>query len=91
MQSGKEYVYDGFVNEQGIKHGPGVLTMIGGQVQDGNWANGKLNGLCLSFFPNADGTINEDSQRYEGQFKDHKKQGHGYYVYPSGARYFGEW
>ena len=41
-------------------------------------------------YPNADGTLNEDSQRYEGQYKDDKRHGHGYYVYPSGDRYFGE-
>jgi len=115
---GFEWVYDGFVNKKGTPHGPGVST-IGGQVQDGNWVNGELNGLSLCFnpnawatastravslgdsvlagsisaisFPNADGAINEDSARYEGQMKDHLKHGHGYGVLPNGARYFGEW
>ena len=79
------------MNEQGKRHGPGVSTTSNGQVQDGNWANGYMNGLGMTFLPNADGTINEESERYEGQMKDGKRHGHGYAVFPSGARYFGEW
>ena len=45
----------------------------------------------MCFWPNADGTLNEDSERYEGQYKDGKKRGHGYYIFPDGGRYFGEW
>ena len=45
----------------------------------------------MMFFPNADGTLNEDSERYEGQYKDGDRHGRGYYVFEKGNRYFGEW
>ena len=89
LPSGSDYT--GFVNAADEPHGPGVKTLkFSGQVQDFNWVNGETEGLGIIFFPNADGTLNEDSQRYEGQYKDGKRHGHGYFVYEDGGRYFGE-
>ena len=33
----------------------------------------------------------EDGNRFEGEFKDDKKHGHGVYTYANGDVYDGEW
>ena len=77
-------VYTGFVNKDDKPHGPGVKTIHTGQVQD-------CDGPGMALTPNADGSLNADQERYEDQYKDGEKHGHGYCVYSSGNRYFGKW
>ena len=81
--------YTGFLKNDKF-NGPGVCTFEE-KVFDANWVDGALNGLSSCFWPGVDGKLNEDCQKYEGEYKNNQKHGQGYYQYKDGARYTGNW
>ncbi len=56
--------------------------MLNGNVYDGEWENGSMNGMGVQF--NIRG-----KWRYEGQHKDDKRHGSGIYHFEDGTFYIG--
>ncbi len=78
---GKNFRYEGQINEAGEKHGQGTLTFASGDTYSGQWRNDKMNGEGTYTFA--------DGDRYVGQFRDNKMSGRGTYTYANGDRYTG--
>ena len=103
--SGKVCTYQGFMKD-GEANGPGVRITVNGQLQDGTFTDGTLDGLSLIVFLNtrsfeeqkaAEKAAEEagqpmpELQRFEGEYRRGLKHGSGYYCYPNGDRYSGYW
>ena len=54
-----------------------------GDVLEGEWLNGNLNGLGTYTFANGD--------KYVGEYKDGKQHGQGTLTWPDGEKYVGDW
>ena len=77
-----------------------------GDVLEGEWRNGFLNGQVTYTFPsgekyagewkdgkyNGQGTyIFPSGEKYAGEYKDNKRNGQGTYIFATGSKYVGEW
>eukprot|EP01060_Flectonema_neradi_P015348 TRINITY_DN2198_c0_g4_i1.p1 TRINITY_DN2198_c0_g4~~TRINITY_DN2198_c0_g4_i1.p1 ORF type:complete len:373 (+),score=114.74 TRINITY_DN2198_c0_g4_i1:40-1158(+) len=76
-------VYEGEVDEEGLRHGKGKLTYTNGNMVNGTWVKGAFTGKGQKLFGNGD--------RYAGHFKEGKKHGFGKYVFAGGGSYTGEY
>ncbi|XP_005092702.1 MORN repeat-containing protein 4 isoform X2 [Aplysia californica] len=75
-------VYNGQWDDQGQRHGQGLLTLADGGNFRGNFDQGFYSGL---------GVINfADGSRYCGEFLQGKFNGYGVFVRPDGMKYEGE-
>ncbi|KAJ9458210.1 Phosphatidylinositol 4-phosphate 5-kinase 8 [Diplonema papillatum] len=74
-------VYDGELNEAGLRHGFGKLKYNNGNEVEGQWVDGGLTGVGKKTFANGD--------VYEGSFETGKKHGHGTYTFKAGGCYTG--
>jgi hypothetical protein len=63
-------------------HGKGIYVFPTGGVNDGNYENGKRNGMGVAF------NIRQ-KWRYEGQHKDDKRHGSGIFHHEDGTIYIG--
>eukprot|EP00659_Diplonema_papillatum_P006103 gene6103-9374_t len=70
-------VYDGELNEAGLRHGFGKLKYNNGNEVEGQWVDGGLTGVGKKTFANGD--------VYEGSFETGKKHGHGTYTFKAVA------
>mgnify|MGYP001810314713 CR=1 FL=1 len=61
--------YDGAMNEQGQRHGYGVMKYTNGDVYEGMWETDKKHGLGKQIHRNGD--------IYEGEFVHGRKHGKG--------------
>eukprot|EP01031_Cornospumella_fuschlensis_P028910 gene28910-34887_t len=77
----KQGAYDGAMNEQGQRHGYGVMKYTNGDVYEGMWETDKKHGLGKQIHRNGD--------IYEGEFVHGRKHGKGKYTYASGDSYEG--
>ena len=70
--------------KDGHMHGKGTKHYADGSIYNGEWANGKRNGIGKLTWMSGKGT-------YYGQWKDDLKSGYGEAVFPNGGSYRGEW
>ena len=78
------YVYDGFVRESDQRpHGAGVKKWSNGQIEEGNFRDGKKHGQCKCTF--ADGAV------YVGEWVEWKRHGRGRFTWPNGDVHEGEY
>jgi hypothetical protein len=63
------------------QHGFSVCIYESGAKVEGNYINGKLNGIGTIFFSNGD--------RYTGEWKDHIREGRGKMTFADGSEYEG--
>lgn len=67
---------------QDLYSGQGVLEHTDGETFVGTFQTGqRLHGVCRK----------KDGSVFEGDFSGDKRDGHGVFAYPSGARYEGGW
>lgn len=61
----------------------GVYTWVDGTKYDGQWKEGKREGVGTVIWP--------DGRRYDGEYKDGKMEGRGTFTWPDGSLYEGEY
>ena len=69
--------------KDGKFHGTGTYSWTNGNVYCGEWCNGMENGKGV-------GTFKETGERYEGEYVDRKRCGHGILTIPGQYTYEGE-
>ena len=74
-------VYDGFWNNEGKKHGKGILSLTDGSKYEGKFSDGLFDGHGALMFP--------DGSKYEGEFSKGKYSGYGIYTRCDGMRFEG--
>jgi hypothetical protein len=94
--------FTGLVLEN-LPHGVGRMVYEG-EIREGFWRNGYLEGHARAFFQNGDfyegmfaksqregkGVYKwKDGRVYEGDYIDDQRHGHGRFIYPSGDEYVG--
>ena len=62
-------IYEGEVNLDNERHGPGKCIDRAGDILQGNWFNGELHGLCK--------VIKNSGDVYEGEYNHGKQTGIG--------------
>lgn len=75
-------VYDGFWNNEGKKHGKGILNLTDGSRYEGNFSDGLFDGHGVLLFP--------DGSKYEGEFSKGKYAGYGIYTRCDGMKFEGK-
>jgi hypothetical protein len=90
---------------RGLPHGVGRMVYTG-EIREGFWKNGYLEGHARAFFANGDfyegmffksqrqgkGVYKwKDGRIYEGDYIDDQRHGSGRFVYPSGDEYVGDY
>ena len=73
--------YIGERNNNGNRHGKGIIISKNGHKYVGEWNNGKRHGEGTYTYP--------DGTKYEGNFLDGKRHGQGTYTFPDGKKYEG--
>jgi DNA polymerase III epsilon subunit family exonuclease len=68
--------------------GQGTINLSDGTIETGTLIDGKLNGLGTKIWKLKDKSIDA---RYEGQFKDGLRHGHGLLNYSNGSIFDGNW
>jgi hypothetical protein len=101
------WVYDGFVRESDQQlHGAGVKKWSDGEIQEGNFRDGKLHGQGKCTLPRGSVYVGEYAQGkyhgrgrytyangdvYEGEFTNNDMNGQGAMTYTDGRRESGTW
>lgn len=80
----RDDVFEGERNEAGKFHGKGKMTFASGDIYEGDWANGEMNGQGTMTFAGIDGGS------YVGEWHDGKFAGKGVLHFASGNRFEGE-
>ena len=75
-------VYDGCWNNEGKKHGIGILNLTDGSKYEGKFSDGLFDGHGILTFP--------DGSKYEGEFSKGKYSGYGIYTRCDGMKYEGK-
>ena len=75
-------VYEGFLENSGLKSGQGTYTFASGNKYVGEFKDDNFNGQGTYTWTNGN--------KYVGEFKDDKRNGQGTYTYASGDKYVGE-
>jgi len=75
--------YEGTVDEDGRRHGSGILIWPDGRRYEGQFEHGVLQGHACMSWPNG--------QNYVGQYFDNLKHGAGVFTWSDGRRYSGQW
>lgn len=89
--------------KDGIYHGKGVQTYTRGEINEGNWINGKMTGVYISRYITGslvkgvyDGTENNKAEIihingdiYSGLVNDNNPNGKGIYTWKTGERFEG--
>ncbi|GHT90584.1 hypothetical protein FACS1894122_01230 [Alphaproteobacteria bacterium] len=85
VKSDKSYerIYDGYINASKIPHGKGMMTYVGIALYEGDFVNGKREGIGRIKYINGD--------FYEGEFVSGKMHGKGMMAYGNGDFYVGDW
>ena len=71
------------IDQEGKKHGHGVLKTRSERTYDGHWQNDVPHGYGVNTFPN--GKI------YKGEYRQGKPYGEGQWTYSDGTTYTGKW
>mmetsp|Transcript_26936 Transcript_26936/g.36010 ORF Transcript_26936/g.36010 Transcript_26936/m.36010 type:complete len:94 (+) Transcript_26936:637-918(+) len=69
--------------KEGERHGKGKLSLLNGNVVEGDFSGDKPNGHCVYTWANGN--------RYEGQMVDGDIEGRGRLDFQAGGYYEGEW
>lgn len=77
-------IYHGYWNEEGLKHGYGVLVRDDGSKYEGFFFNDSINGRGRYI-------DHQGCFYYEGTWKENKAHGKGSYFLSDGTRYTGDW
>lgn len=68
--------------QKGLMHGAGYLRRIGNEQYEGGFDRGRFHGFGISV---------RSSGRYDGEWKQGKREGKGKMIYTLGGKYEGEW
>lgn len=75
--------YEGDLNQDGQRHGFGVLICDNGNSYEGEWKRDKRDGLGIARYSSGD--------VYDGEWTKGKRQGHGVMYIEAGDTYIGSW
>merc|ERR1711966_640629 len=75
--------FEGDLNDEGQRHGFGVLQCDNGNSYEGEWKKDKRDGLGIARYSSGD--------VYDGQWQKGKRQGHGVMYIDAGDTYIGSW
>ncbi|KAL7434361.1 hypothetical protein ACHAXM_004017 [Skeletonema potamos] len=75
--------YEGDLNQNGQRHGFGVLICDNGNSYEGEWKKDKRDGLGIARYSSGD--------VYDGEWLRGKRQGHGVMYIEAGDTYIGSW
>jgi len=102
---GNQGRFTGLVNTVDFPHGVGRMVYKG-EIREGFWLNGFIEGHARAFFANGDyyeGNFSKsqregkgvykwkDNRIYEGEYFNDMRHGMGRFVYPSGDEYVGQY
>lgn len=80
---GRGAEYEGAEDEDGRRHGSGILTWPDGRRYEGHFEHGLLQGHACMSWPSG--------QQYVGEYFADLKHGAGVFTWSDGRRYSGEW
>lgn len=75
--------YEGDLNDDGQRHGVGILTCDNGNSYEGDWNKDKRDGRGIARYSSGD--------VYDGEWTRGKRQGHGIMYIAAGDTYIGGW
>ena len=75
--------FEGDLNDEGQRHGFGVLLCDNGNSYEGEWKKDKRDGLGIARYSSGD--------VYDGQWQRGKRHGHGVMYIEAGDTYIGSW
>ncbi len=79
--------YDGEWKDS-ARHGKGMFYFASGDRYEGDFENGKISGKGVIYYSDEDVFIRV---KYDGEWKDNERNGHGMMTWKNGEKYDGEW